>query len=57
MGRFTFADAKEKIKDLEVEVSTLKKDLTDKDGLVSKKTHIITLILAFIGGFVLAGLI
>ena len=44
------AEAKAKLKDAQLEVATLKNDLTNKDGVVSKKLSIIIGIVAFIAG-------
>ena len=44
------ADAKAKLKIAQEEIHVLKNDLTNKDGVVSKKTSIIIGIIAFIAG-------
>lgn len=55
--RFTFADAKQKIKDLELELSMVQKDLTDKDGQISKTTSIVLAIATFAAGFLLGSVL
>lgn len=55
--RFTFKDAKEKIAQLEAELASVKNDLTDGDGEVTKTTHIVTIIGATLVGFFLGAVI
>ena len=51
MAKFTFKDAKLKIAELEAELASVKNDLTDGDGKVSKNTHIITSVIVAIASF------